>query len=197
ATDETGTSITFWPDPEIFTETIDFDYETLRTRFQQTAFLNKGLRIDFRDERPAAMEEDELEDGSTELVQRHDTCLYERGLVAYAEYLCKVRKAARVHEEIIDFASETSNTERNISLEIAMQWTTAYTENVFTYANMINTHEGGTHEEGFRAALTSRRNRYARANNLLKEKDENLSGDDVREGLTEVISIKLVEPQFE
>ncbi|WP_261166545.1 DNA topoisomerase (ATP-hydrolyzing) subunit B [Microbacterium sp. Marseille-Q6965] len=196
-TDETGTTITFWPDPEIFTETIDFDYETLRTRFQQTAFLNKGLRIEFRDERAAAVEEDELEDGSPELVQRHDTFYYERGLVDYVEYLCKVRKAERVHEAIIDFASETANTERNISLEIAMQWTTSYSENVFTYANMINTHEGGTHEEGFRAALTSLVNRYARANNLLKEKDDNLTGEDVREGLMAVISVKLSEPQFE
>ena len=196
-TDETGTTITFWPDPEIFTETVDFDYETLRTRFQQTAFLNKGLRISMRDLRATSTEEEQLDDGSTELVQRHDEFFYERGLVDYVEYLLKVRKAERVHEEVIDFSSETMNTERNISLEIAMQWTTSYTENVFTYANMINTHEGGTHEEGFRAALTSLVNRYARANNLLKEKDDNLTGDDVREGLMAVVSVKLSEPQFE
>ena len=194
ATDETGTAITFWPDPEIFTETIEFDYDTLRTRFQQMAFLNKGLRIALRDERPASAIEDEV-DGTVVSRQPAEVFLYERGLVDYVEYLNKVRKAEVVNDEIIAFESE--DTERKISLELAMQWTTSYTENVFTYANTINTHEGGTHEEGFRAALTSLVNRYARANNLLKEKDENLSGDDVREGLTAVISIKLGEPQFE
>ncbi|WCD93433.1 DNA topoisomerase (ATP-hydrolyzing) subunit B [Microbacterium sp. nov. GSS16] len=194
ATDETGTAITFWPDPEIFTETIDFDYDTLRTRFQQMAFLNKGLRIALRDERPASALEDDV-DGTVVARQPSEVFLYERGLVDYVEYLNKVRKAEVVNEEIIAFESE--DTERKISLELAMQWTTSYTENVFTYANTINTHEGGTHEEGFRAALTSLVNRYARANNLLKEKDDNLSGDDVREGLTAVISIKLGEPQFE
>ncbi|MFS2279330.1 DNA topoisomerase (ATP-hydrolyzing) subunit B [Microbacterium sp. OR21] len=194
ATDETGTAITFWPDPEIFTETIEFDYDTLRTRFQQMAFLNKGLRIALRDERPASAIEDEV-DGTVVFRQPAEVFLYERGLVDYVEYLNKVRKAEVVNDEVIAFESE--DTERKISLELAMQWTTSYTENVFTYANTINTHEGGTHEEGFRAALTSLVNRYARANNLLKEKDENLSGDDVREGLTAVISIKLGEPQFE
>jgi DNA gyrase subunit B len=192
--DQTGTTITFWPDGEIF-ETIEFDYETLRTRFQQMAFLNKGLRIDLVDERPQSAIEEELEPGKTVLTQRHDTFLYERGLVDYVEYLNKVRHADAVNEEIIDFESE--DTERKISLEVAMQWTTSYTENVFTYANTINTHEGGTHEEGFRAALTTLVNKYARANNLLKEKEDNLSGDDVREGLTAVISVKLSEPQFE
>ncbi|MFD5224038.1 DNA topoisomerase (ATP-hydrolyzing) subunit B [Microbacterium sp. NPDC058342] len=193
-TTETGTSITFWPDATIFTETTDFDYDTLRTRFQQMAFLNKGLRIALRDERAASALEEEV-DGAIETRQPSDVFLYERGLVDYVEYLNKVRKAEVVNEEIIDFEAE--DTERKISLELAMQWTTSYTENVFTYANTINTHEGGTHEEGFRAALTGLVNRYARANNLLKEKDENLSGDDVREGLTAVISIKLGEPQFE
>ena len=129
------------------------------------------------------------------LQQRNDSFLYERGLVDYVEYLNRVRKADHVNEEVIDFESE--DTDRKIALEVAMQWTTSYTENVFTYANTINTHEGGTHEEGFRAALTTLVNKYARANNLLKEKDENLSGDDVREGLTAVISVKLSEPQFE
>src|SRR5690606_24355129 len=185
----TGTVITFWPDPEIFTETVDFDYETLRTRFQQMAFLNKGLRIALRDERPASAYIIDNEDGTSTTKQPSDVFLYERGLVDYVEYLNKVRKAEVVNDEIIDFESEDKT--RKISLEVAMQWTTSYTENVFTYANTINTHEGGTHEEGFRAALTSLVNRYARANNLLKEKDENLSGDDVREGLTAVISIKL------
>ncbi|MBT2473150.1 DNA topoisomerase (ATP-hydrolyzing) subunit B [Microbacterium sp. ISL-103] len=194
ATDETGTAITFWPDAEIFTETTDFDYDTLRTRFQQMAFLNKGLRIELSDERPASAYEVEVE-GQATLTQPNDVFFYERGLVDYVEYLNKVRHAEVVNDEIIAFESE--DVERKISLEVAMQWTTSYTENVFTYANTINTHEGGTHEEGFRAALTTLVNKYARANNLLKEKDDNLSGDDVREGLTAVISIKLGEPQFE
>lgn len=192
--DTTGTDITFWPDPTIFTESVEFEYDVLRTRFQQMAFLNKGLRIELHDEREGATYEIE-EDGTTVTKQRNDVFLYQRGLVDYVEYLNKVRHAEVVTEEIIDFEAE--DTERKISLEIAMQWTTGYSENVYTYANTINTHEGGTHEEGFRAALTTLVNKYARANNLLKEKDDNLSGDDVREGLTAVISIKLGEPQFE
>lgn len=193
-TDETGTSITFWPDAGIFTESIEFEYDTLRTRFQQMAFLNKGLRIELRDERESSAYEVE-EEGAPVTKQPGDVFFYERGLVDYVEYLNKVRHAEVVNDEIIAFESE--DTARKISLEVAMQWTTSYTENVFTYANTINTHEGGTHEEGFRAALTTLVNKYARANNLLKEKDDNLSGDDVREGLTAVISIKLGEPQFE
>ena len=194
ATDETGTAITFWADGSIFTETTEYDYDTLRTRFQQMAFLNKGLRIELSDERPSSTYEIE-ENGQTIEKQPGDVFFYERGLVDYVEYLNKVRHAEVVTDEIIAFESE--DTQRKISLEVAMQWTTSYTENVFTYANTINTHEGGTHEEGFRAALTTLVNKYARANNLLKEKDDNLSGDDVREGLTAVISIKLGEPQFE
>ncbi len=191
--DETGTTITFWPDAGIF-ETVDFDYETLRTRFQQMAFLNKGLRIDLTDLRPKEAVETEV-DGSVVLTQPSDSFLYERGLVDYVEYLNKTRHADVVNDQIIEVESEDTN--RHIALELAMQWTTSYTENVFTYANTINTHEGGTHEEGFRAALTTLVNKYARAQSLLKEKDENLSGDDVREGLTAVLSVKLSEPQFE
>lgn len=192
-TEETGTTITFWPDATIF-DTVEFDYDTLRTRFQQMAFLNKGLTIAVRDER-AASEYVQDHDGEQQTVRPHDTFLYQRGLVDYVEYLNRVRKAEVVHEEVIDFESE--DTDRNIALEMAMQWTTTYTENVFTFANTINTHEGGTHEEGFRAALTALVNRYARAQGLLKEKDDNLSGEDVREGLTAVLSVKLSEPQFE
>ncbi|MCK9919553.1 MULTISPECIES: DNA topoisomerase (ATP-hydrolyzing) subunit B [Microbacterium] len=192
-TDETGTTITFWPDPEIF-ETVVFDYDTLRTRFQQMAFLNKGLTLALRDERADEAYEEDV-DGSPVIRQPSDVYLYERGLVDYVQYLNSVRKIEAVNDEIIDFDSE--DTEKKIALEIAMQWTTSYTENVFTYANTINTHEGGTHEEGFRAALTTLVNKYARAQGLLKEKDDNLSGDDVREGLTAVISVKLSEPQFE
>ena len=193
-TEETGTIITFWPDDTIF-ETIDFDYDTLRTRFQQTAFLNKGLRITLSDLRPASTYVVDGDDGQAVEMQPHDDFHYERGLVDYVEYLNKIRKAEIVNEEIIEVESE--DTDRHISLELAMQWTTSYTENVFTFANTINTHEGGTHEEGFRAALTTLVNKYARANNLLKEKDDNLTGEDIREGLTAVISVKLSEPQFE
>ena len=191
-TEETGTTITFWPNDDIF-ETVDFDYETLRTRFQQMAFLNKGLRISLTDERGAAGTGDE--DESADVGPRSDVFLYERGLVDYVEYLNSAKKTEVVHDEIISFESEDA--ERRIALEVAMQWTTAYSESVHTYANTINTHEGGTHEEGFRAALTTLVNKYAREKGLLKEKDENLTGDDVREGLTAVISIKLGEPQFE
>ena len=177
-TDRTGTTIEFVPSPEIF-ETVVFDYETLRQRFQQMCFLNKGLRISLQDER----------DG------QNDTYHYERGLSDYVEYLNSAKKVEVVHEEIISIETETE--EKNMSVEIAMQWTTGYNEGVHTYANTINTHEGGTHEEGFRTALTTLLNKYAREKNLLKEKDENLTGDDVREGLTAVISVKLTEPQFE
>lgn len=194
ASDETGTTITFWPDATIF-DTVEFDYDTLRTRFQQMAFLNKGLRITLSDERESAEYVEDDEAGASVTKRRSDDFLYERGLVDYVEYLNKVRKADLVNDEIIEVESE--DTERHIAMEMAMQWTTSYTENVFTFANTINTHEGGTHEEGFRAALTTLVNRYARAQGLLKEKDDNLTGEDIREGLTAVISVKLSEPQFE
>jgi DNA gyrase subunit B len=180
ASDETGTTITFWPSTATF-ETVEFDYETLRARFQQMAFLNKGLRINVTDER-----EDEP------VVESY---MYENGLVDYVEHLNSAKKVELIHPDVIAFESE--DTDRKISLEVAMQWTNGYTESVHTYANTINTHEGGTHEEGFRAALTTLVNKYAREKNIIKEKDENLSGDDVREGLTAVISVKLAEPQFE
>jgi DNA gyrase subunit B len=182
--DRTGTTITFRPNAEIF-ETVDFTFETLRQRFQQMTFLNKGLSIALKDERPTA-----TEDQAAGMEY-----LYTNGLVDYVEYLNSAKKTDIVHDEIISFESE--DTERKIALEVAMQWTTAYTESVHTYANTINTHEGGTHEEGFRAALTTLVNKYAREKSILKDKDENLSGDDVREGLTAVISVKLAEPQFE
>ncbi|WAC67014.1 DNA topoisomerase (ATP-hydrolyzing) subunit B [Agrococcus sp. SL85] len=194
ATDETGTTVTFWPSSEIF-ETVEFDYETLAKRFQQMAFLNKGLRIAIEDLRPEAIVEPDAGDEGAEPAPRSDDFRYEHGLKDYVAYLNESKKADPVHPEIIDFESE--DTERRISVEIAMQWTTSYQEGVYTYANTINTHEGGTHEEGFRAALTTLVNKYARSTNLLKEKDENLSGDDVREGLTAIVSVKLGEPQFE
>ena len=186
ASEATGTTITFWASPDIF-ETTEYDYETLRARFQQMAFLNKGLALTLTDEREVSRDEDDN--------PRTDTFLYQNGLKDYVEYLNHTKRADLVNEEIISFESE--DTERHIALEVAMQWTTAYNESVHTYANTINTHEGGTHEEGFRAALTTLINRYAREKGILKEKDDNLSGDDVREGLTAVISVKLSEPQFE
>jgi len=176
--DTTGTVIEFLANADIF-ETVEYDYETLRQRFQQMCFLNKNLQISLFDERSG----------------REDSYLYERGLQDYVEYLNSTKKSDVVNQEIISFETETK--EKTLSLEIAMQWTNGYNESVHTYANTINTHEGGTHEEGFRAALTSLLNKYARQTNLLKEKDENLTGDDCREGLTAVISVKLAEPQFE
>jgi len=183
---ETGTTITFWPSAETF-ETVEFDYETLRARFQQMAFLNKGLHLKLSDERP------DHADDNGDIVT--NSFMYEQGLVDYVQYLNRSRKADLVNDDIISF--EWEDNDKKMALEVAMQWTTSYTESVHTYANTINTHEGGTHEEGFRAALTSLVNRYAREKGILKEKDDNLTGDDVREGLTAVVSIKLTEPQFE
>ncbi|MFC8190788.1 DNA topoisomerase (ATP-hydrolyzing) subunit B [Cellulomonas sp. NPDC057328] len=207
ATEETGTSQTFWADPTIF-ETVDFDFETLRSRFQQTAFLNKGLRITLTDERPQHTgTEDEVTDpgtadagattdGTTEAPQgRSVTYKYDGGLVDYVTHLNSAKKVELVHQDVIEITAE--DTERRISVDIALQWTSAYSESVHTFANTISTTEGGTHEEGFRAAMTSLINRYARDKNIIKEKDENLTGDDIREGLTAVISVKLGEPQFE
>ena len=222
-TDETGTTITFWPDAAIF-ETVELDWETIRARFQQMAFLNKGLSITLVDERENAVAnaEDELEDaehgvdtaadspastgaGDDEVVPETDaagevrartvTYRYDGGLVDYVHHLVGSKKSEPVHAEVISIESE--DVDRALSLELAMQWTSAYSESVHTYANTINTHEGGTHEEGFRAALTKLVNDFARRQGLLKDKDENLTGDDIREGLTAVVSVKLGEPQFE
>ncbi|MCC2660434.1 MAG: topoisomerase (ATP-hydrolyzing) subunit [Arthrobacter sp.] len=202
-TDETGTSQTFYPDPSIF-ESVEFDFETLRARFQQMAFLNKGLKITLTDERQAAAGVDEAGDldldavvteGEVRAEHRTVIYLYNDGLLDYVKHLNSSKKVDVVHQDVIAF--ETEDTERHIAVEVAMQWTTAYSESVHTYANTINTHEGGTHEEGFRAAMTSLINRYAREKSIIKEKEENLTGDDIREGLTAVISVKLSEPQFE
>ncbi|WP_167202652.1 DNA topoisomerase (ATP-hydrolyzing) subunit B [Actinomyces respiraculi] len=204
ATEETGTTQTFYPDPEIF-ETVEFDYETLRRRFQQMAFLNKGLRISLTDEREGVTDDgDEItgdEPGTTDdpvKGHRQVTYCYANGLHDYVAFLNKAKKVELVHPEIIDFEAEQQLDDvHGISLEIAMQWTSAYSESVHTYANTINTTEGGTHEEGFRTALTSLVNRYGREKGLIKDRDDNLTGDDIREGLTAVISVKLSEPQFE
>lgn len=202
-TDETGTTQTFYPDASIF-ESVEFDFETLRARFQQMAFLNKGLKITLTDERQAAAGVDEAGDldldavvteGEVRAEHRTVIYLYNDGLLDYVKHLNSSKKVDVVHQDVIAF--ETEDTERHIAVEMAMQWTTAYSESVHTYANTINTHEGGTHEEGFRAAMTSLINRYAREKSIIKEKEENLTGDDIREGLTAVISVKLSEPQFE
>jgi DNA gyrase subunit B len=197
ATEETGTTVTFWPDGTIF-ETTDFSYEYLRARFQQMAFLNKGLKISLTDERHNQVDDDEVqidEDEATEWKPRTVTYNYEHGLLDYVQYLNSTKKADLVHPDVITFEAEEG--EQTLSLEIAMQWTTSYSESVHTYANVINTHEGGTHEEGFRTALTSLVNAYAKEQKLLRDKDPNLTGDDIREGLTAVISVKLGDPQFE
>ena len=207
ASQKTGTIQTFYPDPEIF-ETVEFDFETLRARFQQMAFLNKGLTISLTDERDqfeggdeVAEEEDEKDKvlplnrvGANAEGYRTVTYRYDNGLFDYVHFLNAGSKTV-INEDIIYFEAE--DTVRHMALEVAMQWTGSYKESVHSYANTINTHEGGTHEEGFRAALTSLVNRYARENNLLRDKDDNLTGEDVREGLTAVISIKISEPQFE
>ncbi|MEV7649257.1 DNA topoisomerase (ATP-hydrolyzing) subunit B [Arthrobacter sp. NPDC089319] len=202
-TTETGTSQTFWADPEIF-ESTEYDFETLRARFQQMAFLNKGLKIILTDERRPENHAPDSEDvdldsaGSeveTTAEHRQVVYKYDNGLLDYVTHLNSSKKVEVIHPEVIAF--ETEDTERKLSVEIAMQWTTSYSESVHTYANTINTHEGGTHEEGFRAAMTSLINRYAREKNLIKEKEDNLTGDDIREGLTAVVSMKLGEPQFE
>jgi len=198
ATDETGTTITFWADPNIF-ETTTYDYETIRARFQQMAFLNKGLTINLVDERVHESVESDI-DGASEVEgnderKRAVSYRYDNGIVDYVTHLVSSKKSDPVHPEIISI--EVEDEERALSLELAMQWTGAYSESVHTYANTINTHEGGTHEEGFRAAMTKLVNDFARKQNQLKDKDENLTGDDVREGLTAVISVKLGEPQFE
>ena len=199
-TDQTGTTQVFYPDPDIF-ETVEFDFETLRQRFQQMAFLNKGLRITLSDEREFATDEgDEIagdEKASDKETTGHRTVSYryEHGLRDYVEYIDSAKKSDTINNEIIDFEAE--NDEGTMSVEIAMQWTTAYSSSVHTFANTINTTEGGMHEEGFRTALTSLVNRYGRDKGIIRDKDDNLTGDDVREGLTAVISIKLTEPQFE
>ena len=207
ASRKTGTIQTFYPDPEIF-ETVEFDFETLRARFQQMAFLNKGLTISLTDERDqfeggdeVAEEEDEKDKvlplnrvGANSEGHRTVTYRYDNGLFDYVHFLNAGSKTV-INEDIIYFEAE--DTVRRMALEVAMQWTGSYKESVHSYANTINTHEGGTHEEGFRAALTSLVNRYARENKLLRDKDDNLTGEDVREGLTAVISIKISEPQFE
>ena len=174
---KTGTTITFWPDPLIFTETTEFDYETVVVRLREMAFLNRGLEITLTDER-----------GDEPVTQSFQ---YKGGLIDFVKHLNAKREP--LHPHIIDIVDTSDDGE----LEVALQWTGSYNESILSFANTINTHEGGTHEEGFRKALTKAINDFARAKNLLKEKDPNLTGEDVREGLTGVISVRVRNPQFE
>ncbi|OFJ51668.1 DNA topoisomerase (ATP-hydrolyzing) subunit B [Mycolicibacterium grossiae] len=206
-TKKTGTTIRFWADPDIF-ETTDYDFETIARRLQEMAFLNKGLTIDLTDERvtaeevvdevvsdtaeaPKSAEEKAAEAGGKQQKVKHRTFCYPGGLVDFVKHINRTKTA--IQQSVIDFDGKGPGHE----VEIAMQWNAGYSESVHTFANTINTHEGGTHEEGFRAALTTVVNRYAKDKKLLKEKDPNLTGDDIREGLAAVISVKVSQPQFE
>jgi DNA gyrase subunit B len=175
-TKETGTTITFLPDAEVF-ETLDFDFGTLEQRLRETAFLTRGLRIAIADERGDGTKRSEFH--------------YEGGIEDFVAYLNENKDS--IQSKVIFFSGESGEG----AIEVAMQWNASYQESVFSFANNINTHEGGAHMSGFRSALTRTLNRYARDKGMLKEKDENLTGEDIREGLTAVISVKLSDPQFE
>ena len=176
-TDRTGTKTTFWPDPEIFTETTEFDRDIISNRLREMAFLNKGLKIIFKDEKAEKPEEQVFH--------------YEGGIGSYVEFLNKNKEVMFAPPVYIDKTVDGTN------VEIALQYTDAYAENVLSFANNINTHFGGTHLTGFRNAITRVLNDYARKNNILKDSDQNLTGDDVREGLTAIVSVKISNPQFE
>jgi DNA gyrase subunit B len=177
---DTGTIITFWPDQEIF-ETTDWNFETLSRRLQEMAFLNPGLEITLTDQRP----------GFSNGEPRRVRYCYQGGIADFVRHLNATKEP--VHASVISFGEQGDG----IAAEIAMQWNSSYAESVYTFANTINTAEGGAHEEGFRAALTSVVNRYARDQKLLRDKDESLTGEDVREGLAAIVSVKLASPQFE
>ncbi|GIO11950.1 DNA gyrase subunit B [Cohnella xylanilytica] len=174
-TEETGTETRFKPDPEIFTETTEYDYDTLAGRIRELAFLNKGIQISLTDERTGMSE----------------TFKYDGGIIEFVQFLNKTR------EPLHELPIYVEGTKDYIQCEIAMQYNDGYTENIYSFANNINTHEGGTHESGFKSALTRIINDYARKAGLVKESESNLTGDDVREGLTAIISVKIPEPQFE
>ena len=180
-TDRRGTRVRFLPDPEIFTETTEFDYETLQTRLREQAFLNAGVHIHLADKRP-------------EGEGREDSFCYHGGIKSFVEYINKKRAVELIHPDIIYFSGAAAD--GNAMAEVAMQYTDSYTELMLSFANNI-TNDGGTHEEGFKRALTRVMNDYARKYNILKENDKNLSGDDVREGLTVIISVKVKDAQFE
>lgn len=172
---ENGSTVTFLPDHEIFTETIELNYETLQTRLRELAFLNKGVKITLTDER----------------IDRTQVFQYEGGVKSFVDYLNRGKDV--LHEEPVYIQGERDT----VTVEIALQYNDSYTSNIFSFANNIHTVEGGTHESGFKSALTRILNDYAKRNNILKEADQNLSGDDVREGLTAIVSVKIREPQFE
>ncbi|WP_305788490.1 DNA topoisomerase (ATP-hydrolyzing) subunit B [Symbioplanes lichenis] len=182
-TTTTGSTVQFWPDATIF-ETVEFDYQTIYRRLQEMAFLNKGLTINLVDQRPESADE--------EGKPRQVTFMYENGIADFVRHLNNTKTP--VHKSVIEFEAEAP--EEGMALEIAMQWNESYGESVYTFANRINTHEGGTHEEGFRAALTNTINRYGAEKKFLKS-DEKLSGEDIREGLAAIISVTLANPQFE
>jgi DNA gyrase subunit B len=184
ATEKTGTEVTFWPSADIF-ETTDFSFEILSTRFREMAFLNKGLKITLRDERPSHVNEK----GEPLSVEYR----YEGGIVDFVKHLNTTKGVT--HKSIIAFDAEDAK--NKMSLEVAMQWNTGFTESVYTFANTINTQEGGTHEEGFRTALTSIVNKFGEEWGYIRKKEDRLTGDDIREGLTAIVSIKIAEPQFE
>ena len=202
ATTRTGTTVTFWADGEIF-ETTTYDFTTLARRFQEMAFLNRGLTLELTDERPGSVVVVDLVDqvgqvdmeNPTEAVEavRHVSYMYDGGISDFVRHINASKGVA--NPTVIDLIAENEN--KTLSAEISMQWNNSYAESVYTFANTINTTEGGTHEEGFRTALTSLVNKFSREWNILKEKDINLSGEDIREGLTAIVSVKLVDPQFE
>ncbi|MFY4776224.1 DNA topoisomerase (ATP-hydrolyzing) subunit B [Metabacillus sp. RGM 3146] len=174
--DVTGTVTHFKPDPEIFTETVEYEYETLSTRIRELAFLNRNIKITIEDKREN---------------KRKNEYHYEGGIKSYVEYLNRTREV--IHEEPVYIEAERDN----ITVEIALQYNDSYTSSIYSFANNIHTYEGGTHEQGFKTALTRVINDYARKNNIFKDQDANLTGDDVREGLTAIVSIKHPDPQFE
>ncbi len=185
-TEETGTKVSFKANSEIF-ETTDYSFDTLSTRFREMAFLNKGLKLTLLDEREGRVDEE----GNPKTVSYK----YEGGIVDFVNFLNKAKAETVVNREIIYI--ELEDKKRKIAGEVALQWNMGYQESVFTFANTINTHEGGMHEEGFRAALTATINKYAKNWGVLKDKDPKLTGEDIREGLTAIVSVKIAEPQFE
>jgi DNA gyrase subunit B len=184
ATSETGTTIQFWPSKDIF-ETTDFSFEILSTRFREMAFLNRGLILSLTDLRPS-----HVDDKGEPLTVRYQ---YQGGITDFVKHLNSTR--GELHKSVI--ALEAEDKKARLSLEVSMQWNSGFSESVYTFANTIHTHEGGTHEEGFRTALTSVVNKFAEEQGLIRRKEDRLTGDDVREGLTAIVSIKLGEPQFE
>jgi len=182
--EKTGTTVQFWPSQEIF-ETTDFSFEILSTRFREMAFLNKGLRLTLTDLRPGHVDEK----GEPLKVNYK----YDGGISDFVKHLNSTR--GETHKSIIFFEGEDKKAK--LSLEVAMQWNAGFSESVYTFANTIHTHEGGTHEEGFRTALTTVVNKFGEEAGFIRKKEDRLTGDDVREGLTAIVSIKMAEPQFE